>query len=216
MQLLNAKVPVGSWNLWDIGDFHVGSTTFHEEGFLEIREQIIEDGSARVVVGGDLIEAITIDDRRFDMETNDPALRLPLQQCEKVVELLEPIKKKIVCVLEGNHERKLRKYGYLVRDVICRELGIVDKYGTSSAKISYTDKHGLQFKHYTIHGFTKISSKAKDPIQRIANMKASAKDKMQRKAGDCGLMTRHHNHLLYTIEPHRELYVVDDGDSIKQ
>ena len=68
MQLLTQQVPE-SWRLYDLGDLHVGAEGFHKQAFLEVREEILEDRHAKVLLGGDLIEAIAVDDKRFQLET---------------------------------------------------------------------------------------------------------------------------------------------------
>jgi len=211
MELLMHAVPA-NWDLYDMGDLHIGSSSFHEDALLEAREEIIENKDARVVLGGDLIECIAVDDFRFQLEALDPEATTAGEQARRVIELFKPIKDKIVVSLEGNHEWKIRKHVKLAEH-ICRELGI--PYGTFTCKISYRDKNGLQFKHYTTHGFKSISSTAADPLTRDANIKKQNKDKLKGKCADAYLMTRHHNHKLVLSEPTRELFLTDNGSKIK-
>lgn len=210
MQLITQKVP-DSWTLYDMGDLHVGAEAFHEDGFLEVREEILADRNARVLLGGDLIEAIAVDDFRYqDETTSEPDID---KQIEAVIDLLTPIKKRIIVSLEGNHEWKLRPKTNPAKR-ICKALGI--PYGTYSCKVSYRDKHGLQFKQFTTHGAKKITSTADDPIRRYANEKLILKRHLKDMCGDAYLMTKHHNHRLILAEPEQMLFLTDDSRKVKQ
>jgi len=211
MELLTQNVPA-DWILYDMGDLHIGSTSFVEDAFMEAREEIASNENARVVLGGDLIECIAVDDFRFQLEMIDPSATIAGEQARKVIKLLRPIADKIMVGLEGNHEWKLRKH-VLIVEHICRELEI--PYGTFTCKLEYRDKHGLQFKQYTTHGHKSIASTSPDPIIRDANIKKQNKDKLRNKCADAYLMTRHHNHKLILSEPVKELYITNNGRKIK-
>jgi hypothetical protein len=211
MELLRHEVP-DNWTLYDIGDLHVGSLGFHEEAFLHTREEILQDKNARVVLGGDLIECIAVDDYRFQLETTDLEIPRAGQQARRVIDLFRPIADRIVVSIEGNHEWKIRQH-VLIMEHICRELEV--PYGTFTCKISYRDKHGLQFKHYTTHGFKSIGSTAGDVIVREGRIKQQNKEKLMNKCADAYLMTRHHNHKLVLSEPVKSLYLTDDGNKVK-
>ena len=215
MRLVKSYVPDGEWTLWVMGDWHIGNLTFHEDGLKEVRERILEDKNSRVVLTGDLIEGITPDDKRFDYFSLDPKTPTPIAQMKYAAKLAEPIAHLIAGVNRGNHEYKLQKYGDLVLEHFCIPLAVQDKYLGYSGKVSYYDSKGLVFKHYSTHGKRKLSSAAKDPIQRQGNISASAKNIMQRKFGDCLLMTRGHNHHLFYVEPIHELYLTDNGAKLK-
>jgi UDP-2,3-diacylglucosamine pyrophosphatase LpxH len=212
MELLTHNVPA-DWTLYDMGDLHVGSTAFHEDAFLEAREEIATSENARLVLGGDLIECIAVDDFRFQVEATDLNMTEAGAQAKRIIELMTPIKDKIVVSLEGNHEFKIRKH-MKIMEHICHALEI--PYGTFTCKITYRDKHGVQFKHYTTHGFRSIGSTAADPVVREANVKKQNKDKLKGKCADAYLMTRHHNHKLILSEPNHELFLTDNGSKIKQ
>lgn len=166
----------------------------------------------RGVEGGDDIEAICIDDPRFDADklTQD----LPLAQIDRAIRLREPIKHLMLSKQTGNHEDRLWKFGDITAH-ICAKLGV--DYGTFTAKISIIDLNGLpMYKIYDTHGRRGVSSSADDPIRREANMKLSLKRSLVRKAGDCAVMIKHHTHKLLVCEPHYELYLTDDGKHIYQ
>ena len=92
-------------NLYAIGDCHVGAETFDETA-LKKKIQIIRDDPYGVVtLCGDLgdfgLRASVTNPLRATMQ--------PAQQVEKIYELFEPIKDKIVSAVPGNHEQRLTK-----------------------------------------------------------------------------------------------------------
>jgi hypothetical protein len=187
------------------------------KGLTETIEKIRKDPKGYAIILGDLCEAITIDDKRFDVETApDVKGSTPIRQYQKVTELLRPIAKKILYINDGNHDYHLcNKAGNLVRDVVCQTLDI--PYGTYSTKFSVRDKaNRVQFKIFTSHGFGSINSSADDPIRRKSNMRLSLKRKLAPKAADCVLMGMGHTHQLLVCRPDHGLYMDDDGRNIKQ
>lgn len=57
-------------------------------------------------------------------------LMTPMQQIEHMVDLLRPVAGKVIGVTAGNHENRVyRADGIDTTRLVCRELGIEDKYG---------------------------------------------------------------------------------------
>jgi hypothetical protein len=162
--------------------------------------------------GGDMIEAIAVDDKRFNEDMlNQP---LPLEQADQAIKDREPIKKKLIAILNGNHEDKLWKFGNLA-EYIANKLGVT--YGTYTVKLSVLDKSGkLMYKLYDTHGRKGISSSADDPIRVQANMELSLKRHLRYQAGDCAVMVKGHCHKLLVCKPREELYITDNGTKLQQ
>jgi hypothetical protein len=171
--------------------------------------------------GGDMIEAITVDDGRFDMEElkkkakeKEDIPSVPLEQARYAKEKLEPIKEMLLYVLMGNHERRLMNFGNLT-SWVCNELGV--EYGTYTTKMTVLNSSGnLMYKSYDTHGIRQITSISPDPTRKEAQLKFTLKRHLQDKAGDCAVMLKHHVHKLIVTEPVQRLYLVDDGKKIKQ
>jgi len=162
--------------------------------------------------GADMIEAIMVNDPRFDVDKlKEP---LPQEQLDGAIEMREPIRDLLLAILYGNHERKLKWFGNLVKKA-CKELGV--DYGTNACKMSIVDKNGnLMYKMFDEHGSRNITSTADDPKRAKTNMELILKRQLRRKAGDCAVMIKHHTHKLLVSEPVHELYLTDDGKKIKQ
>ena len=60
----------------------------------------------------------------------------PMEELRICTELFSPIKDKILCVTPGNHERRHYKTnGIDITELMCRQLGIVDRYSPTTAYV---------------------------------------------------------------------------------
>lgn len=215
LRLITKQLP-NNHNIFFFGDKHEGSVLSSRKGWrilINMMHSEYEGCSNNYgCEGGDDLEAITVDDRRFSREKlTEP---LPIEQANQAVEIRQPIKGMMLYKLLGNHCRILWKFGDLMADM-CRRLGV--DYGTYSCKLTVVDKNGdLMYKVFDTHGFKSINSTADDPIRRETNMKLILKRHLKHKAGDCAVMIKHHVHKLLVCRPKPELYLVDDGKRIKQ
>lgn len=211
MQLIQSEVPE-NYELILMGDTHEGSSLQHRGGLQECLDYVMEAKNRFLVHLGDEVEAIMTDDPRYDPDTCKT--HTPAAQKKAVIAQFRPIAPRILAWMWGNHPQKLYRYGNITQE-ICEELKI--PYGTWSAKVTFRDDKGIQFKGFFAHGFRGgLASAAKDHDQKQANLKASLKQKLKEKAGDCILMGCGHYHRLLFVEPARRLYLVDDGKKIKQ
>lgn len=215
MQLLTKNLP-NNHNIFHFGDLHDGSVLSSKHGWNKLCDVMNSeyDGCKNNygVDGGDMIEAIMVDDKRFSPEKlTEP---LPLAEMKTAIELRKPIKDKLLAILMGNHERTLWRFGDITEQV-CKELGV--DYGTYTCKLTIKDKDDkLMYKIYDTHGFRGITSTADDPKRRRVTMQLILKRQLKFKAGDCAVMIKHHTHKLLVCKPESELYLVDDGSKIKQ
>ena len=112
MKLLT-KTLENDHNIFHFGDLHDGSALSSVNGWNKFMDIISSpyDGCANnyCIEGGDDIEAIMVDDKRFSPEKlKEP---LPLAQIDRAIKIRQPIKDKYICKLMGNHERKLWRFG---------------------------------------------------------------------------------------------------------
>jgi len=213
VQLITKIVP-RDFNLFLGGDEHEGTLSQHTKGLKKMLAMLqkpydgIEDN--RIVLHGDCIEAITLDDPRYDPFLNADYV---LDQIEAVKKRYLPVADMIITMLSGNHDLKLSKFGNITEN-ICRHIDA--PYGTYTAKITYVDKRGkMLFKHFATHGRKSISSTADDPIRRKTNVNLIIKRVLKLKAGDCVLQSRGHSHILSVCEPDRSMYLTDNGRHIE-
>lgn len=221
MQLITVQQP-DNFNHFFFGDAHECNPLSSNGGWEQLVDMLHSpyDGCKNNTCsdGGDMIDAITVDDKRFDpryaTDKQGKPLPLPLRQAKMAVERRRPIAKLLQWILDGNHEYALRRFGDITQSV-CEELGVT--YGTYSVKATFLDKKGnLMFKAYDTHGRKGISSAADDPLRRETNMRLTLKRHLKFKAGDCAVMVKHHTHKLLVCKPESELYLTDHEGAITQ
>lgn len=102
----------------------------------------------------------------------------PMEELRACVELFEPIAEKILCVVPGNHEaRHYRTNGIDITELMCRQLGIEDRYSPTAALLFVrlgrlgSDQHCRKVA-YTIHVSHGSGGGRKEggKIQRLADM----------------------------------------------
>ena len=124
-------------NLYFIGDSHIGTKNFDNIAFKKTIDLIKKDNKARVILMGDLIEAIIPTDKRFDLDNIDPANITAEKQYFTIRKFLKPIKEKIVCILSGNHEEKLKKLtSFDITHMLSEDLDTIDVGYSALLKLS--------------------------------------------------------------------------------
>jgi len=219
LKLITKQLP-DNHNIFLFGDKHTGSLLSSQHGWntlLNMMHSKYEGCSNNYGIDmGDAIEAIMVDDKRFYPEKtadeDKAVVPAPLKQLETAVKERESIKKQLLCMLDGNHPRKLWRFANITAS-ICEKLGV--EYGTYTAKITIHNSD-LMYKIYATHGFKNITSTADDPIRKEANEKLILKRHLRNKAGDCAVMAKGHTHKLIVCKPKSTLYLTDDGNKIKQ
>lgn len=91
--------------IYPVFDVHFGSEECMEEKFLSFLKWIETAPNAYIVLGGDLIN----NNIRSAVGTPWRETRSPSAQKREMAELLKPVKRKILCSVTGNHERRSTK-----------------------------------------------------------------------------------------------------------
>jgi hypothetical protein len=219
MQIIRKVVP-NNFNLFLTGDKHTGSRLSHDDGWEQMVNLInsevdgVKPRNNFVVDHGDMIEAINVQDERFDFTARDLKSAQIDKQEDYAVEERNPIKRNLITILKGNHCHKLLRFRNITQKV-CDSLGV--QYGTVSCIIEYVDrKDAVLFKHYAHHGFGSARSIAYPEKRRQTNLKISMMTKFQNKWGDCILASMGHLHQLIICEPEPQLYLTVKDGKIKQ
>jgi len=218
MELITVTVPL-NFNLFFIGDVHLGSKLCNEGGFidaLQMTKKKYKGCSCNHIIGmGDYCDSIDVTDKRFDTQTVKDGLIRPDRQYEYCNKLIKPFKDKFDVLNDGNHDWSLSKYHEYVKRDLCKDLGI--PFGTYTSIISYKLKSGkLLFKVFVTHGRKSINSAADDVVRRESNMILALKRHLKNKVGDCVIMAKGHTHKLLISEPKETLYMVSDEDGLHQ
>lgn len=215
MKIINHTLPRGC-NIFLVGDSHEGTVMRYDKGWDQFVDMVTSeyDGLKATrnfwIDHGDMIEAVMTDDPRYyDLTTRESSV---IRQIDNAIKQRYGIRKKCLFILQGNHERKLHRYGDITEQV-CKDLNV--PYGTFSAIAVYKDKAGwLMFRHYASHGFGTIKSQAKDPDQELGNKLANLKMKMKWKVANALLCSMGHTHQLLINCPSPKLLIMEEGGEI--
>lgn len=137
-----------------LGDWHIGNKESRHDTIEKKIEYIKNTPNAFCGLMGDLMECI-IKDSLGDPLSQDLT---PQEQKWKVIELLEPIKHKILFIVSGNHE--LRIYKATSEDIsldVAKILGLEDYYDQTAiyAFISFGKNRGRESNRHTIRIYAK-------------------------------------------------------------
>ncbi len=144
-------------NLYIISDVHVGAHGFDSKSFLNHVARIDADDKAAVVILGDLIDNATQGSKGCVFSQR----MMPQKQIEKIIEMLYPIRDKIIFWCSGNHcERTFRQTGSDPGYTMCLGLGCLDRYNYVHGFVTIKAK-GKTYKLYATHNIGKSESKLK-------------------------------------------------------
>ena len=120
-----------------LGDIHYGNPWQDEERLFKTVKWI-EENPCYVILMGDYGEAINAKDPRHDYNALHPDYMTPDKQYDRAAEVLAPIKDKVICVLDGNHENNFwRRHNHNYTSQLAKSLGCLDKYAGMSAYIRF-------------------------------------------------------------------------------
>lgn len=127
MKTVRADYP-DSWphaNIYILADLHIGDpNSLNAEVLRRVREAE-NDPYGLVILNGDLMNTAT----RTGVSDVYGELLTPMQQMQELVDLLKPVRNKIIGVTTGNHENRVYKNdGLDTTRLVCRELGIEERY----------------------------------------------------------------------------------------
>jgi hypothetical protein len=130
------KVDLGSeikeLRIYTFADFHIGDAFCDIKSIIKTIEKVKKDEDGYVILNGDIINNAT---KTSISDCYAEAMK-PMDQVKLFVGLFEPIKSKIIAVLQGNHEKRTyNKEGIDITRLVCMQLGIEDRYSPTSALI---------------------------------------------------------------------------------
>jgi len=142
VRLVEHKVDADEVKLIPLGDIHLGAPTCEVDKFLGTVDYIKDSGSL-VVLMGDLMEAASKHSVGAGWAEQ---VVTPQRQLDFLAEVFEPIKDRILVLLEGNHEFRIWKQaGLMVAKILADKLGV--PYGGYSCFI----KLKVRKQNYVIH-----------------------------------------------------------------
>lgn len=119
--------------IYPISDLHVGSQECDIEKFIKWRDKILERENRFILLGGDLIDNAT----KNSVASTFESTMTPKQQIDYVIDLLRPVKGRILGMVSGNHEnRSNRDANFDPTYWIAMSLGIEHLYRRELAVIN--------------------------------------------------------------------------------
>ena len=116
--------------LHTFADEHIGDAQCDLIRLKERLKYVAETPNAYCILNGDILDNASRTSIG-DIEARELNI---MGQIQQGVELFEPIKDKILCITNGNHEnRAYRKEGIDISKIVANQLGIGDKYSPTSA-----------------------------------------------------------------------------------
>ena len=114
-----------SLEIHPFADWHIGDSSCNKELIKRQIEELAQKDNAYAILNGDLLNNATKTSVSDCYAEEMP----PMQAIEYLVNLLSPIKDKILIINQGNHEaRTYRTDGIDISSIVASQLGIADRY----------------------------------------------------------------------------------------
>lgn len=115
-----------------LADLHIGDKFCDMEGIKSKIDYIKDTPNAYCILNGDLMNNAT----KTSISDCYAEVLTPMEQVEMCIELLEPIKDKIIAITAGNHEKRTyNKEGIDLSKFLARQFDIADRYSPTSCFI---------------------------------------------------------------------------------
>lgn len=126
---INLGRELDSIKIVTVCDYHIGNPTCSYDLIKQELDYIKNNENVYAILNGDIIENIT----RSSIGDIYTQKMSPMEQVRVALELLRPIKDKILCITTGNHEmRSYKTEGIDLMRLIACELEIEDRYSSAS------------------------------------------------------------------------------------
>lgn len=130
--------------IYTLADLHIGDSHCVEAEVMRRIRQAEEDPHGLVLLNGDICNTAL----RHSVSDVYTEVLTPMQQMHKMVELLRPVKDKIIGVTTGNHEHRAYKdAGLDITRTVCREIGIEDRYSPEGILVFLRFGHKTEDRH---------------------------------------------------------------------
>lgn len=136
-------------------DEHIGDEHCDLKRLEERIAHVRDAKNAVCILNGDIIDNAT----KTSIGDIYTQAFMPAEQLAKAVELFSPLRDKILCITNGNHEsRTYRKEGIDLTQMLAVQLGLLDKYSPTSAvlfiRFGWDCHHSRKMCYtlYTLHG----------------------------------------------------------------
>lgn len=141
-ELIQHKFPTRpDLHIYPIADVHLGAAEHMEKEWINFCDTILEDPNAYICLGGDLLNNCT----RSSVSNIFAEKIMPRQAKKMMVEMLAPLRDRIICAVTGNHERRSIKDADddPTYDILCKlDLESLYRENMAFVKIQMGDQDG--------------------------------------------------------------------------
>lgn len=108
-----------------LSDLHIGDELCNLRLIKSVLEEVKNSNDTFIILNGDLINNAT---KNSVSNVYNEKLS-PMESIVMLCDLLEPVKERILCITNGNHElRSMKEDGIDIVRLVARQLGIEDRY----------------------------------------------------------------------------------------
>jgi len=127
VKIVNVKLSEDIKKLYiiPISDVHLGDKHLNMKLLKETLKRIKEEENTYTILNGDFCN-FALKNSKSDVYEDDLS---PMEQLNLMLDLIEPIKDKILVISTGNHEDRIKKETNMdVTSLVAKQLGIEDRY----------------------------------------------------------------------------------------
>lgn len=212
------------YRLYVLGDIHIGALNCAEPEIISLVHRIKDDPNARWVGGGDVLDAVILQDvKRFDINSlpnwmvsgsadsvKEKVGDIIAAQKKRFLKIVEPIKDKCLGLIEGNHEYSIYKHHN--RDIMnemCDALEVPNLTDCCFMRLHFTRKSGIcsaVVTAFICHGSGGGCSAGAEP-NRLARL---SQDK------HCDIILTGHSHTVHILPPVAMMYLPTSGKLVDE
>ena len=130
MKIINVRLDenIKELHIIPISDIHIGDKQLNMKLLNEAIKRIQNEPNTYAILNGDLCNC-ALKNSKSDVYEDDLS---PMEQINRLIYLIEPIKDKILVISGGNHEERITKETNIdILYLVAKQLGIEDRYAYS-------------------------------------------------------------------------------------
>ncbi len=199
----------GNCSLFGIADPHEGNAGQAENLVKRAVADVKSVKNGYAILHGDQHEAKLVTSPHYSLAVHRGRKPLVDAQRDGVIEKFDPIGDRILGILDGNHELKLRNITTPNKDIAAT-------FNTVYADGTFMKFIFPQFRLACWHGARVVGSKAGDRLQRAVNKMVSLKRQLRHlPVDDCEIVLCGHYHQLIMHNPANNLTLISDPKTMK-
>lgn len=157
-----------------LSDLHLADKSSNKQLFKQAIEEIKNDPNTYTILNGDLLDSC-IKDSVGNIYDSDMK---PMNEVEEIINMLEPIRDKILVIAPGNHEQRIYKQcGIDITKIVAMQLDILDRYAPAMWYLFLqfginprNNRQQLQYCLTGLHGSGSGGKKAGSALNKVTDL----------------------------------------------